>query len=334
MRILTFVIICFIFSSCSNQEPSYYGPPTFSSDGVYLTFSIVRSNSEKIYQCRKDGTGLIQLTEGKGFDTYPYHSPDGSKIVFSRYGSKEPGDQGDLYVINADGSNGIQLTSTEDNDFYPVFSPDGARIYFVRAVSFGRNSPMVSSRWHEMDLYSINSNGSDLKRLTSGRYYQMSRPSFAPDGQEILIGIIDTSPYSIWLLPTENPSFKKPVIPDIGTYLANLNTPDTSKVSVKYNDFSNPVFAPDGKSIVFNWAATIGKRGYFEYELYSMNLESTDVHKITSGGKNASWPSFSPSGGIITFLFYPNWPKRNSVSCLMTVRFDGSDLKQVLPMPK
>jgi hypothetical protein len=54
----------------------------------------------------------------------PGWSPDGSRIVFSAYGSAG----WDIFVASADGSGLVALVRAEQDEFAPAWSPDGSRI--------------------------------------------------------------------------------------------------------------------------------------------------------------------------------------------------------------
>ncbi len=62
-----------------------------------------------IYIMNADGSNQTRLTKHGNQDFYPIFSPDGSKIVFSRWHGWQ-GPNIDVYVMNADGSNIIRLT--------------------------------------------------------------------------------------------------------------------------------------------------------------------------------------------------------------------------------
>jgi Tol biopolymer transport system component len=99
-----------------------------------------------------DGTGVVQLTTGGGYD--PEWSPDLNTIVFS--GDRD-GNQ-DIYVIGVDGRDERRLTRNPAIDRQPFWSPDASKILFE---SF-RNLTRGASEVYVMDL-----DGSDPTKLTS-----------------------------------------------------------------------------------------------------------------------------------------------------------------------
>ena len=102
-----------------------------------------------------EGTNVTRLTGSR--NTYlPAWSPDGSRIAFKTIGRG-------LDVINADGTNRIKLADQLEFDMlqqYPVsWSPDGSRIVFTRALGERSTAP---------DIYTVNADGSNLTKLTTG----------------------------------------------------------------------------------------------------------------------------------------------------------------------
>lgn len=84
--------------------------PVFSPDGQKIAFSGQAPGTlPQIYIMNSDGSSLEQLTIEGGID--PCWSPDGSKIAFVRYNSKEySSKQGQIWIMDADGNNKRQLT--------------------------------------------------------------------------------------------------------------------------------------------------------------------------------------------------------------------------------
>jgi Tol biopolymer transport system component len=133
--------------------------PTWSPDGTKIAFTA----SGGIYTMNPDGSNRTLVITG---GDQPGWSPDGTKIVYRRY---PPGQShSDIFVANADGSNPVNLTaqisgrSADGNKPYeaaPAWSPDGSRIAF--------SSNLGEEVETDYEIYVIDVNGSNLKRLTN-----------------------------------------------------------------------------------------------------------------------------------------------------------------------
>lgn len=92
------------------------GHPRWSPDGRRIAFDCPRN----VYVINVDGSGLVNLTEGK-YGGYPQWSPDGSQIAFvsSREGGRaldlEGSEHSDaIFLMNADGTNVVRLSKRDD----------------------------------------------------------------------------------------------------------------------------------------------------------------------------------------------------------------------------
>jgi Tol biopolymer transport system component/imidazolonepropionase-like amidohydrolase len=95
-------------------------------------------------------------------------SPDGKTLLFDLLG--------DLYTVPRTGGTATRLTSGMAMDGQPVFSPDGKKILFV------------SDRSGNMNLWTINADGSGLTAITKDRSdAHLVNPEWAPDGEYILV---------------------------------------------------------------------------------------------------------------------------------------------------
>ena len=77
-----------------------------------------------------DGSDLTRLTTSPlEFDTEPYWSPDGTKIVFTSGWSNY-----ELFVMDPDGSNQTRITNNPLEDDESSWSRDGSKIAFVADI--------------------------------------------------------------------------------------------------------------------------------------------------------------------------------------------------------
>src|SRR5215212_10612073 len=87
-----------------------------------------------IFTMNPDGSGVVKLTDSKGFSGDAGWSPDGSRIAFDSDRGNYPQGQG-IYVMDVDGSNVRRVTTLPakaEFDQAARFSPDGRRLVFTR----------------------------------------------------------------------------------------------------------------------------------------------------------------------------------------------------------
>jgi Tol biopolymer transport system component len=154
-----------VFKSATNCTSNVDGPcgsmdgvafaPAWSPDGQWIVFGFggylrLRNTAvAKLMMIKRDGTGLVELTSGTPNTGFPSFSPDGKEIVYRSWGPKEDG----LRIMNLETKQVRVLTDQLDN--LPDWSVNN-RIVFTR-----------KSADNNFDIYTINPDGSDLKRLTT-----------------------------------------------------------------------------------------------------------------------------------------------------------------------
>lgn len=142
----------------------------WSPDGTRAVFyRLFNSSDIEIFSINTDspnnGIKEIQLTNDNCLNRDPSYSPDGTKIVFSKF--CENGNASGIYTMNTDGTNPVQLTV--GNDSYPAWRPDGARIIFAR----------------DGDLWFVNPSGTSVVQLTFDLQIDYYSPVYSPDGEKI-----------------------------------------------------------------------------------------------------------------------------------------------------
>lgn len=131
--------------------------PSWSPDGLQITFSSARSGNFEIYVMKADGSESQQLTRSQGTNHLPKWSPDGNHIAFMGYTG--------ISVIDKQGTGFRQLTSQSLLDFYPTWSPDGKYIAYASRVEMEVQARLPKLGRSEIFAISIEDNQS--VRLTT-----------------------------------------------------------------------------------------------------------------------------------------------------------------------
>ncbi|MCX6224037.1 MAG: hypothetical protein NTV01_04715 [Bacteroidia bacterium] len=127
--------------------------PMWSPDGSKFVYCSGKAGNWEIYKSGIDGSGEQRLTTNPATDLNPVWSPDGNQIAFmsERMGNPE------IFIMQADGTRPIRLTMNPGYEGMPRWSPDGSQLAFNSEGSVGQ----------PIEVYLINIDGSDLKRLTT-----------------------------------------------------------------------------------------------------------------------------------------------------------------------
>jgi TolB protein len=142
----------------------------------------------EIYTAERDGTGLVNITNSRGYDAEATVSRDG-RIVFT---SDRSGDL-ELWTMDSDGGNLKQLTDTPGYDGGAFFSRDGTRLVW-RASRF--DDPAEEREYFrllgegivrpsELEIFAADADGTNVQRLTGNGSANFG-PFFTPDGASVV----------------------------------------------------------------------------------------------------------------------------------------------------
>ncbi len=140
--------------------------PSFSPDGKSVAMTLSMHGNPEIYVLTLATGTLQRLTRNAGIDTEPTWSPTGRELAFI----SDRGGSPNVYVMDNQGLGVRQLTS---GGFHtqPRWSPKG-------------DSLVYTSRGGVHDLWIVNINGSNPRRLTSGTGDSQGA-TWAPNGRHI-----------------------------------------------------------------------------------------------------------------------------------------------------
>ena len=237
----------------------------------------------------------------------------GQDIVFV---STRDGDYA-IYGMNADGSDQGRLsdesgdTSTPAGTTFqidPEVSPDGSRIAFA------------SARSGSLDVYVMNIDGSDTRRLTTTRGNQ-SQPTWSPDGSRIAFQS-DADGDHIYVMGADGkgarrvtndpaPEIEPAWSPD-GRWIAYsrrlpgteirelwLVHPDGSgrhRLTGRAQAAYGPAWSPDGRTIAFASKQETGR-----FEIYAIGADGEGLRRVTFSNEDAFEPAWSPDGKTLAF---------------------------------
>lgn len=278
----------------------------WSFDGTRLIFQAKGGDllCDQIFTMNADGSNKKLVSTGKGRCTCAYFLPGDREILFSSthaYSPEVPPEPDRskgyvwpiypyyaIYRANADGSNLRPLLPAvvepgKDTAYNAesTISPDGKRIIFT------------STRNGDLDLYSMNLDGSDIRQLTHTLGYD-GGAYFSPDSKKIVwrayhpVTEADQKEYRELLAQ----NLVKPTHMEI--WVADADGSHARQVTQNGAANFAPFFTPDGRHIIFS--SNMDDPQHRKFELYVIGVDGKHLERITYGGQFDAFPMFSPDG--------------------------------------
>jgi TolB protein len=223
-----------------------------------------------------DGSSPKRITDVKGGDACgPVWSKDGKKIAYYAFALTQPSRNPEIWVMDPDGANPKKLT---DHGLDPSWSPDGKQIAFA------------SHRDGIFQIYAMNADGSNLRRLTKDKS-EDSNPAWAPDGASILYSSATTDDHR-------------------ALFIMGADGADAHGIAhSKKQDYCFPTWSPDGQTIVFSVLNRVGSQGIVtgeekprceqwsgEYQIFAMGGDGK-VKMLSDVKAMGTRPSFGRVAG-------------------------------------
>ena len=299
------------------------GEGYFSSDGSSLVFQSEREPGNpffQIYRLDLQTGDLRRISPGRGKTTCSWIHPGGNRVLFASTHqdpdaqSKEKkelerrasGDEGryswdfdeyfDLYEANLETGDLVRLAEAMGYDAEASWSPDGRLIVFSsnrhtysQDLSQQQRGILEKDPSHFVDIYVMNSDGSNIHRLTRANGYD-GGPFFSPNGEKIC-----------WRRFSEDGATAE-------VYTMNIDGTKKEQIT-RLNAMSwAPFYHPSGDYLIFS----TNLHGFSNFELYLVEATGKkEPVRVTYRDGFDGLPTFSPDGKLLGWTSNRN-PKRES----------------------
>lgn len=251
-----------------SQHKSSALSPNWSPDGKKIAYSVFTTF------VRKAGGSLtnvslyvLDLASGKrvltsyrpGVNSGATFSQDGKSIYL---GMSQGSGAADIYKIDLNGEIVNRLTKGPANaiNVEPSLNPDGSKIAFS------------SERGGRPMIYVMNSDGSNVKRLTFDGVYNSS-PSWSPDGKKIAFAGQAENHFDIFVMNAD------------GSGIVRVTSAKKSNGKWAHNE--DPSFSPDSRYIVYTSNRT-GKN-----QIFISTIDGAEERRVTNDSYNYYKPKWS-----------------------------------------
>ena len=284
------------------------GEGYFSADGTKMIFQSEREPGNpffQIYLLDFETGDTDRISPGQGKTTCAWIHPDGKRVMYAstqddpeslkkqeakiaerkagtikRY-SWDYDENYDIFEAPIGGGKYVNLTKARGYDAEGSYSPDGTKIAFAsnRHAYTDEHSDEDMERFklnksHLMDIYIMDADGKNVKRLTTNAGYD-GGPFFSPDGKRICWRRFNVKGDQAEI------------------YTMNIDGSDQRQIT-KIGAMSwAPFYHPSGEYLIF----ATNKHGFANFELYMVDVDgSGEPVRVTNSEGFDGLPSFSPDG--------------------------------------
>ncbi len=246
------------------------------------------------------------------------------------------GESGNVEIYLGDVNGESRIKSTNKKGGYIAWSPDGKRFAFYAKYDERKT-------W---SIHTMNSDGTNKKRLTYIKDYWDNSPTWSPDGSKIVFAraykdSTNVRQFKIWTMNSDGTAQKQvkglngggPYFTPDGRILFH-SQPGPSDIFIANADGSNqvqltnneaedwhPEVSLDGTQVAF----MSNRTGV--HQIYTMNIDGSNQKQLTHQEFDCWYPSWSPDGAQLVFV--TGNPDKDERQVYM-INSDGSGMKKII----
>jgi TolB protein len=245
-----------------------------------------RTGHKEIWVMDYDGSNQHALTHLGSISLSPRVSPDGSRVAFSSLTKSG----WDISMYSMELNRVVTFPHYGGTNLSPAWSPDGKLAF-------------SSSRSGDSEIYSTDSSGGELKRLTAYK-----GPDVAPTWNR------KTGAQLAWVSGRTG-------LPQIYT----MEGDGTNVQRLTDEGYAvSPSWSPNGQFLTFSWIRHYGPGAPGGDDIYLMDLASKRWVQMTHGGGRNDFPYWSPDGRHIIYQ-----STKSGSEQIWTMLADGTKQKQL-----
>ncbi|MEC4049829.1 M20/M25/M40 family metallo-hydrolase [Flavobacterium sp. SUN046] len=277
---------------------------------------------------------IRKVTNG-GDNAEAYFSPDGSKLTLQVSNPKAniPCDQIYLYDLKSptySSANLQRISNGKGRTTCSYFMPDGKHIIYASTHAASPDCPAAPKPhdgkylwavYPEFDIYMADLKGNIVKQLTNSPGYD-AEAVVSPDGKKIAFTSTRSGDLELWTMDIDGTNLKQ-ITSGLGYDGGSFFSHDSKKLVFRSSRPTTEAAIADYKALLKDNVVAPT-----EMEIYTCNVDGTDIKQVTHLGK-ANWaPFFHPSDKKIIFSSNHHSTRGYDFQLYM-VDLDGNNLEQI-----